>query len=145
MVLIIAGLAFFQYFTSDKLALRASGAKVVTRAGGAGAPRDGRAALRDGRPAEAEGRDHRHRRPERVRDRPQPEARGRRGHEGLWQRLEPREVEGVLAHELSHIANRDVLIMTLASFFAMLAGLLARYGVFFGGGGRDRDAARRSG
>ena len=57
---------------------------------------------------------------------------------GLWERLEPREVEGVLAHELSHIANRDVLIMTVASFFAMLAGLLARYSVFFGGGG-DRD------
>ena len=68
---------------------------------------------------------------------------------GLWQRLEPREVEGVLAHELSHIANRDVLIMTVASFFAMLAGLLARYSVFFGGGGdRDRqraaDLARRA-
>jgi len=57
---------------------------------------------------------------------------------GLWQRLEPREVEGVLAHELSHVANRDVLIMTVASFFAMLAGLLTRYAFFFGGGGRDR-------
>jgi heat shock protein HtpX len=44
----------------------------------------------------------------------------------------------VLAHELSHIANRDVLIMTLAGFFAMVAGLLARWGAFFGGGG-DRD------
>ena len=39
-----------------------------------------------------------------------------------WRRLEPPEVEGVLAHELAHIANRDVLVMTLASFFAMLAG-----------------------
>ena len=57
---------------------------------------------------------------------------------GLWNRLEPQEVEGVLAHELSHIANRDVLIMTLASFFALVAGLLARWGAFFGGGG-DRD------
>jgi heat shock protein HtpX len=61
---------------------------------------------------------------------------------GLWNRLEPREVEGVLAHELSHIANRDVLIMTVASFFAMLAALLTRFGLYggmFGGGGRDRD------
>ena len=61
---------------------------------------------------------------------------------GLWRRLEPQEVEGVLAHELSHIANRDVLIMTVASFFAMLAALLTRmgmYGGMFGGGGRDRD------
>ena len=42
---------------------------------------------------------------------------------GLWHRLEPKEIEGVLAHELSHIANRDVLTMTIASFFAMLAAL----------------------
>jgi heat shock protein HtpX len=62
---------------------------------------------------------------------------------GLWRRLEPREVEGVLAHELSHIANRDVLVMTLASFFAMLAGVLARFGLYgglFGGGRRDGDS-----
>ena len=60
---------------------------------------------------------------------------------GLWQRLEPQEVEGVLGHELSHIANRDVLVMTVASFFAMLAGLLTRFGLYSGmfGGGRSRD------
>ena len=61
---------------------------------------------------------------------------------GLWNRLEPKEVEGVLAHELSHVANRDVLVMTLASFFAMLAALLARFGFYaglFGGfGGNNR-------
>jgi heat shock protein HtpX len=63
--------------------------------------------------------------------------------EGIWARLTPQEMEGVLAHELSHIANRDVLVMTVASFFAMLAGLLTRfaiYGGMFGGGGRDRDS-----
>ena len=47
----------------------------------------------------------------------------------------------MLAHELSHVANRDVLIMTVASFFAMLAGVLTRFGLYagmFGGyGGRD--------
>ena len=60
---------------------------------------------------------------------------------GLWERLEPKEVEGVLAHELSHVANRDVLIMTLASFFAMLAALLTRFGLYAGmwGGGDRRD------
>jgi heat shock protein HtpX len=64
---------------------------------------------------------------------------------GLWDRLEPKEIEGVLAHELSHIANRDVLIMTVASFFAMLAALLTRVGLYsgmfggFGGGGNNRD------
>src|SRR2546421_316244 len=55
--------------------------------------------------------------------------------------LVPQEIEGVLAHELSHVANRDVLIMTVASFFAMLAGLLTRFGLYSGmfGGGRSRD------
>src|SRR6185312_1186315 len=60
---------------------------------------------------------------------------------GLWRRLEPQEVEGVLAHELSHVANRDVLVMTVASFFATLAGVLTRFGLYagmFGGyGGRN--------
>jgi heat shock protein HtpX len=58
--------------------------------------------------------------------------------QGLWNRLEPREIEGVLAHELSHIANRDVLIMTVASFFAMLAAMLMRMGMFGGMFGGDR-------
>ena len=60
---------------------------------------------------------------------------------GLWRRLEPREVEGVLAHELAHIANRDVLIMTMAGFFAMVAGMLTRFAMYGGmfGGGRDRE------
>jgi heat shock protein HtpX len=61
---------------------------------------------------------------------------------GLWNRLEPKEIEGVLAHELSHVANRDVLIMTVASFFAMLAALLTRFGLYagmFSGGGNNRD------
>jgi heat shock protein HtpX len=61
---------------------------------------------------------------------------------GLWRRLEPREIEGVIAHELTHIGNRDVLIMTVASFFAMLAGLLARVGLWggmMGGGNRDNN------
>ncbi len=57
------------------------------------------------------------------------------------ERLEPREVEGVLAHELSHIGNRDVTIMTVASLFAMLAAILTRIGLYSGmfGGGRNRE------
>jgi heat shock protein HtpX len=61
---------------------------------------------------------------------------------GLWRRLEPKEIEGVLAHELSHIANRDVLVMTVASFFAMLAALLTRFGLYagmWGGGNRNNN------
>ncbi len=59
---------------------------------------------------------------------------------GIIQRLEPRELEGVIAHELSHIANKDVIVMTVAGFLATVAGLLVRMGVYSGmmGGGRGR-------
>jgi heat shock protein HtpX len=60
--------------------------------------------------------------------------------EGLWNRLTKPEIEGVLAHELSHIGNRDVAIMTIASFFAMVAAMLMRFGMYagmFGGNRRD--------
>jgi heat shock protein HtpX len=59
--------------------------------------------------------------------------------EGLWRRLDRAEVEGVVAHELSHIANRDVAIMTISSFFAMVAALLMRMGLWGGMMGGDRD------
>jgi len=53
---------------------------------------------------------------------------------GLLELLEPAELEGVLAHEISHIVNRDVMVMTLASFFASIAGFITQFGFFFGGG-----------
>jgi heat shock protein HtpX len=55
---------------------------------------------------------------------------------GILRRLEETELEGVLAHELSHIAHRDVMVMTIASFAGVLAGLLTRF-VLWGGIGRD--------
>jgi heat shock protein HtpX len=66
---------------------------------------------------------------------------------GIMRRLEPEELEGVLAHELSHVAHKDVAVMTIASFLGVAAGLLTRmtlYAGWFGGGfggrgGRDRD------
>jgi heat shock protein HtpX len=58
---------------------------------------------------------------------------------GLLDVLEQHELEGVLAHELSHIQNRDVLVMTLASFFATVAALVAQIGLFASTGGRNRD------
>lgn len=64
---------------------------------------------------------------------------------GLMNRLEPHELEGVLAHELSHVKHRDVAVMTIASFFAMVAGMIFRFGFYFGsfgggfGGGRNDD------
>jgi heat shock protein HtpX len=145
MLVIVVGLAAVQYWTSDKLALAASGAKVVS-------------------PEEAPDLHAMVERLCAMADLPKPRiavvdtdvpnafATGRNPKHaavavttGLWRRLEPREVEGVLAHELSHIANRDVLVMTVASFFAMLAAMLTRFGLYAGmwgggyGGRRDNN------
>jgi heat shock protein HtpX len=57
---------------------------------------------------------------------------------GLMQRLERGELEGVVAHELAHIANKDVIVMTIAGFLATVAGLLVRFGVYSGMMGRGR-------
>ena len=53
---------------------------------------------------------------------------------GILQMLDTAELEGVMAHELTHVINRDVMVMTLASFFATLASLIAQFTLFFGGG-----------
>jgi heat shock protein HtpX len=141
-LVIIVAIALFQYYTSDKLALAAAGAKVVSR--------EEAPALHDmierlcamadlPKPRVA------------IMDTPVPNAfaTGRSPKHaavcvttGLWDRLEPKEIEGVLAHELSHIANRDVLIMTVASFFAMIAAFLTRFMIYAGmwGGGDRRDS-----
>ena len=53
---------------------------------------------------------------------------------GILELLSPAELEGVLAHELTHVINRDVMVMTLASFFATVASLIVQFGFLFGGG-----------
>src|SRR4051794_35396807 len=141
MLVIVIGLAAVQYWTSDKLALAAAGAKIVSPEEApelhamvdrlcamADLPKPRVAVIDTDVPnAFATGRSPKHSAVAVTR--------------GLWERLEPREVEAVLAHELSHIVNRDVLIMTVASFFAMLAGMLTRFMLYAGmwGGGRSRD------
>ena len=55
----------------------------------------------------------------------------------LLSALSPEQLEGVIAHELTHIVNRDVMVMTVASFFASVSALLVRYGLLFGRRGRD--------
>ena len=142
MLVIVLGLAAVQYWTSDKLALAAAGAKVVSPEEApevhaiverlcalAGLPKPRIALVDTDVPnAFATGRSPKHAAVAVT--------------TGLLRRLDPPEIEAVLAHELSHIANRDVLIMTVASFFAMLAALLTRFGLYagmfggFGGGGR---------
>jgi heat shock protein HtpX len=141
LILILAGLAFLQYYTSDKIALAASRAKIVERdeapelhdmverlCAMADLPKPRLAVIPTDMPnAFATGRN--------------PKNSVVAVTEGLWNRLTKPEIEGVLAHELSHIGNRDVAIMTVSSFFAMVAALLMRIGMFggmFGGGGRDR-------
>jgi heat shock protein HtpX len=55
---------------------------------------------------------------------------------GIMQTLDQDELEGVIAHELAHIKNRDVAVMTIASFLSTIAFLVVRWGWFFGGGDR---------
>src|SRR5215213_6137061 len=132
---IAGGLALFQLFGSDKLALHAMGAREVTPAEApelhamidrlcvqADLPKP-RVAIADTRMpnAFALGRS--------------PKNATVCATTGLMELLTPAELEGVMAHELTHIANRDVMVMTLASFFATIAAYIVQFGMFFGGGG----------
>ena len=144
MLVIVVGLAAVQYWTSDRLALAASGAKIVSAdeapelhamverlCAMADLPKPRIAVVDSDVPnAFATGRNPKHAAVAVT--------------TGLWRRLDPQEVEAVLAHELSHIANRDVLVMTLASFFAMLAALITRWGMFFGMWGGGMGGGNRS-
>ncbi len=136
-VAIVGALAFLQYYTSDKIALAAARAKVVERdeAPELHAMVERLCAMSDlPKPRVAVV----------PTDIPNAFATGRSPSKsvvavtrGLWQRLEPREIEGVLAHELAHIGNRDVAIMTISSFFAMVAAMLMRFGLYGGMFGRS--------
>lgn len=138
-LLFAGGMALFQLFGSDKLALRAMGARVV----GPGQAPELHAMI------------------ERLciqADLPKPKiavadmrmpnafAIGRSPKNatvcattGLMQMLTPAELEGVMAHELTHVKNRDVAVMTLAGFFATIAAYIVQFGFFFGGGRSDDD------
>jgi heat shock protein HtpX len=139
MVVGLAGLSLAQLFLSDKLALSAMGAKVVSPAQAPGLhamierlciqadlPKP-RIAIADS-------------------DMPNAFAMGRSQKSAvvccttaIMNTLEPHELEGVMAHELTHVKNRDVMIMTIASFFASVASLITQFGFFFGGWGGDDD------
>ena len=140
MVVVIGGLLAAQLFLSDKIALRAMGAREVS-------------------PEEAPGL---HAMIERLciqADLPKPKiavadtdvpnafAMGRSKKSavvcattGIMRTLEPHELEGVMAHELAHVKNRDVLIMTMASFFASMASMISQFALFFGSGDDDSPA-----
>jgi heat shock protein HtpX len=140
LIVFIGALTLAQLFLSDKLALRAMGAKEVS-------------------PEEAPGL---HAMIERLciqADLPKPKvavadtdlpnafALGRSQKSatvcattGIMRMLSPSELEGVMAHELAHVKNRDVMIMTIASFFASVASLMTQFALFFGTGDDDSPA-----
>src|ERR1700683_1420923 len=145
-VLVIAGvLLFCQYWFSDKIALFGMGGRVVTPEQ---APQlhgviDRLCALADMKKPRVAIADT---------DVPNAFATGRSPNSavvcatsGLMRRLDKSELEAVLAHELSHVAHRDVVVMTIATFLGMVAGVLTRVMLFaglfggFGGGGGDRN------
>lgn len=140
-LLVVGGFFAFQYLASDKVALYAMNARVVQPAE---APElhgvvDRLCALSDTPKPRVAVADS---------DVPNAFATGRSPKRavvcvttGLIRRLEPEELEGVLAHELSHVAHRDVAVMTVASFLGVLAGLITRFALqatMFGGLGRGR-------
>ena len=138
-LVITLGMAWGQWFFSDSLALKSMGAQVVApeQAPELHAMIDRLCALADmPKPRVAVA----------VTDMPNAFATGRSPKHsavcvttGIMQRLDADELEGVLAHELAHVANRDVSIMTVASSLGLLAGFITRWGMYFGGGRRDKE------
>lgn len=146
LIVFAAAIAFAQFFFADKIALLAMGAREVTEAqapdlhamigrlaAASNLPKPRVAIVNTSLPnAFATGRDKNHAVVAVT--------------TGIINALPPQELEAVLAHELTHIINRDMLVMSIASFFAMVAGLLTRSFIFqgmwggFGGGyGRRRN------
>jgi len=136
--LVIGSFSLGQYFFSDKLALRSMGAKKVSEeeypelhaavqrlAQQADLPKPTVAVADDRVPnAFATGRNQKNAAVCVT--------------TGLLKTLNQDELEGVLAHELAHVKNRDVMVMTIASFLSTIAFMIVRWGAFFGGGGQRR-------
>jgi len=134
--LVIGSFSLGQYFFSDKLALRSMGAKTVSEeeypelhaavqrlAQQADLPKPTVAVADDRVPnAFATGRNQKNAAVCVT--------------TGLLKTLNQDELEGVLAHELAHVKNRDVMVMTIASFLSTIAFMIVRWGAFFGGGRR---------
>lgn len=137
----IGGFMFLQYFYSDKMVLWSMSAKVVSEAEApelheivsrlcsiAGLPKPKIAIVRSNVPnAFATGRNQKNSVVAVT--------------TAIMQQLNKGELEAVLAHELTHVKNRDSMVLTIASFFSTIAFYFVRYLLFFGGGSsRDRDS-----
>ncbi len=138
-LLFAAGLNFFAYFFSDKMALAASRAKPVTEADlpqvysivrtlatQTGMPMPRVYLIDSPQPnAFATGRNPKHAAVAVTR--------------GILELMSYEELTGVLAHELAHIRNRDILISSVAAMLAAALSIFARMAFWFGGGRRSRD------
>ena len=139
-VLFMGGFMFLQYFFSDKMILSSMGAKPVSESEeprihdmvrrlcqNANLPMPKIAVVKTAMPnAFATGRNQKHAVVAVT--------------TGLLSRLNDSEVEAVLAHELTHIKNRDMMVMTIATFLSSLAQMLVQWLPFMGGGDRDRNS-----
>ena len=140
-ILFMGGFMFFQYYYSDKMILSTMGAKIVSESEApelhqivsrlcaiADLPMPRIAIVKSSMPnAFATGRNQKNAVVAVT--------------TGIMQKLNKSELEAVLAHELTHVKNRDMMVMTIATFLSSMAQLLVRYLPFLGrGGGRDRDS-----
>ena len=136
-ILFMGGFMFLQYFYSDKLILRSMGAKIVTESeepelhqivsrlcANADLPMPKIAVVKTSMPnAFATGRNQKNAVVAVT--------------TGIMARLDNNELEAVLAHELTHVKNRDMMVMTIATFLSSMAQILVQWLPFFGGGSRD--------
>jgi len=140
-ILFMGGFMFLQYFYSDKMILMSMGAKIVSESEApelhqivsrlcaiAGLPMPKIAIVNTSMPnAFATGRNQKNAVVAVT--------------TGIMQQLNRSELEAVLAHELTHVKNRDMMVITIATFLSSIAQILVRFLPFFGGGGsRDRDS-----
>jgi len=139
-ILFMGGFMFLQYFFSDKMILRSMGAKIVTESeepkihqivsrlcANADLPMPKIAVVKTSMPnAFATGRNQNNAVVAVT--------------TGIMERLDNNELEAVLAHELTHVKNRDMMVMTIATFLSSMAQILVQWLPFFGGGSRDRDS-----
>ena len=140
-ILFMGGFMFLQYFYSDKMILMSMGAKIVSESEApelhqivsrlcaiAGLPMPRIAIVKTSMPnAFATGRNQKNAVVAVT--------------TGIMQQLNRSELEAVLAHELTHVKNRDMMVITIATFLSSIAQIMVRFLPFFGGGGsRDRDS-----
>ena len=139
-ILFMGGFMFMQYFFSDKMILASMGAKIVTESeapklhqivsrlcANADLPMPKIAVVKTSMPnAFATGRNQKNAVVAVT--------------TGIMERLDNNELEAVLAHELTHVKNRDMMVMTIATFLSSMAQILVQWLPFFGGGSRDRDS-----